>query len=72
MKIIKGKLQCPKCKSMDIHMIEYMDPTGAIIPFEHQYDGISEYRCNSCNYREGRWSGRELKGNDFERKYGDE
>ena len=40
------------------------------IPFKHQYDGISEYRCKDCGTRWGRWSGRELNGDDYERKYG--
>ena len=68
---INGNRQCPKCNSLKIIMVGYMDPSGKI-PFEHHYDGISEYRCQDCGYREGRWSGRELKGdNDYERIYGE-
>jgi C4-type Zn-finger protein len=70
MKKNKDKIICPKCGSDDIHSIEYCDPAGLLIPHEHQYDGTSEYKCNKCGYREGRWSGRELKGDDYERKYG--
>ena len=40
--------------------------------WEHpqHYDGISEYRCMDCKYREGRWSGKELKDGEWELKYG--
>jgi len=64
------KLICAKCGSMNVLMIEYCDPTGKI-PFEHQYDGISEFKCQDCGFRVGRWSGRELIGDDYERKYGE-
>lgn len=30
-------------------------------PSKEQYDGISEYRCLNCGYRQGRWSGQKLK-----------
>lgn len=36
---------------------------------EH-YDGVSEWRCPHCGYREGRWSGRELAEGDVERRFG--
>ena len=62
---------CKKCGSKNVVMVEYMDSTGRI-PFEHQYDGISEIRCEDCGYRIGRWSGRELKGDDYERIFGEE
>ena len=61
--------KCKKCGSKNIISIEYCDPTEESIPFKHQYDGISEYRCKDCGFRIGRWSGRELKGDDYERKY---
>jgi len=61
---------CPKCNSENIVGVEYFEPTGDKIPFEHQYDGISEYRCE-CGYREGRWSKRPLEGDDYERKWGE-
>lgn len=67
---INDNLQCPKCGSLNIAMVEYFDPSEKRIPFKHQYDGISEYVCEDCKYREGRWSGRELKGDDYERKFG--
>jgi hypothetical protein len=34
------------------------------------YDGVSEWRCPDCGRREGRWSGRPLQGDDFERPFG--
>lgn len=50
--------------------VQYLDTGSKVIPKEHQYDGISEWRCIKCGYREGRWSHRELKGDDdYERKF---
>jgi uncharacterized protein with PIN domain len=70
-KFLKIKqMKCIKCNSEKIISIEYCDPTEETIPFEHQYDGISEYRCKDCGARWGRWSGRELKGDDYERVFG--
>jgi len=50
--------------------VEYFEPTEKRIPFEHQYDGISEWNCLDCKTRWGRWSGRILKGDDYEKKFG--
>ncbi len=50
--------------------VEYFYPDEKVIPFKHQYDGISEFRCQDCGFRIGRWSGRELVGKDYERKWG--
>jgi hypothetical protein len=36
----------------------------------NRYDGVSEWRCPDCDYREGRWSGKELKGAEFEKRHG--
>lgn len=50
-------------------MVEYYNvglPEGA------SYDGISEYSCQDCKLRIGRWSGLELKDNEMERRYGGE
>ena len=61
---------CPKCK-IEMIGVQYLDTGSKVIPKEHQYDGISEFFCTKCGYRVGRWSGRELKGNnDYERKFG--
>lgn len=38
---------------------------------EH-YDGISEWLCPLCGYREGRWSGKELKEGEDELRFGGE
>lgn len=35
-----------------------------------QYDGISEWKCINCERRWGRWTGRELTGDDYEERYG--
>lgn len=61
--------KCTHCGSDKIIGIEY--GYGSNIPPRHQYDGISEIRCQECGYREGRWSGRELKEEDYERVYGE-
>jgi len=37
---------------------------------EHDYDGISEKRCSVCGKRFGRWTGKELKGDELEPVYG--
>lgn len=34
------------------------------------WDGISEWRCEKCGHRVGRWSGRILQDNEIERRYG--
>jgi rubredoxin len=40
------------------------------VQYQGGYDGVSEWRCPSCGYREGRWSGRELTGDELEPRYG--
>ena len=64
------KNKCIKCGSENVIGVEYFDIEEKIIPFEHQYDGVSEWFCQDCGVRIGRWSGRELKGDDYEKKYG--
>lgn len=39
---------------------EYGDP--------YRYDGVSEWRCPHCGYREGRWSGKALAVGESERR----
>jgi transposase-like protein len=46
--------KCPKCNSTNIVAIEYGYPSP------EQYDGISEYQCQDCKYRQGRWSEKEI------------
>lgn len=58
------KEKCKKCGSENIIMVEYegMHP-------DH-YDGVSEIACNKCGTRFGRWSGKELAEEEFEKRYG--
>lgn len=37
---------------------------------ENYYDGVSEWMCNQCQRRWGRWSGRELAGDEEELRFG--
>ena len=53
-----------KCGSKNIIAIEYSYPSS------EQYDGISEYQCQDCKLRIGRWSGKELKDGEEEPKFG--
>lgn len=55
---------CPKCQSKNIMGIEYFYSEP------EDYDGISEYDCRDCGYREGRWTHKELKEGFIEPKYG--
>jgi hypothetical protein len=59
-----SKTTCEKCGGSNIIQIEY--------PPEHpdHYDGISETLCLTCGTRTGRWSGKELGINEFEKRYG--
>lgn len=61
---IDDQMVCPKCSSTNIILIEYSWDNP-----EH-YDGISEYRCLACDYRQGRWTGKELKLGFIEPRYG--
>lgn len=36
------------------------------------YDGVSEFACNTCGKRIGRWSGVTLAEGQLERRYGGE
>jgi C4-type Zn-finger protein len=57
--------KCPKCGSGNIIMIEYYNGTP------YRYDGISEFNCRNCGYRQGRWTGNELKDGELEPPFGD-
>lgn len=52
------------CDNPKMMMVEYG------YPHPERYDGVSEYTCQSCGYRQGRWSGKELTGEDYELRYG--
>ncbi len=51
--------KCPKCGSTNIIGVEYAYDSP------YYYDGVSEWQCE-CGYREGRFSGRELKDGEYE------
>ncbi len=55
--------ECKKCGSKDIMGIEYGYPS------KEQYDGISEWSCIKCGYRQGRWSEEELKDGYIESRF---
>ena len=57
-------MQCPLCSGEDITLVEYGYPSP------NAYDGISEVRCNDCNKRFGKWSGKELTGDEEETRFG--
>lgn len=55
--------KCPHCGCDRAIMVEYrLSP--------EDYDGISEYRYE-CGKRYGRWSGKELTGDNIETRYGE-
>jgi hypothetical protein len=37
-----------------------------------RYDGVSEWRCPDCGYREGRWTGKPLADGETEPRFGGE
>lgn len=57
--------KCPKCESTNIIACEYWYGSP------ERYDGISEYQCKDCHYRQGRWTGQELKDGEVESRYGE-
>ncbi len=36
---------------------------------KEDYDGISEIKCDDCGVRIGRWSGKELKDGEIEKRF---
>ncbi len=58
------KEKCKKCASENVVLVEY-----ELIHPDH-YDGTSEIKCIDCNARFGRWSGKELIGEETEKRYG--
>jgi hypothetical protein len=51
---------CPLCHAISMSMIEYA--------WDHpcHYDGFSEWECQDCGARIGRWSGKTLKLGEYE------
>jgi Zn ribbon nucleic-acid-binding protein len=58
---MKNLNKCPKCKSKKIVGYEYRLTT-------EDYDGVSHWECADCGYRQGRWSGKELKEGELEKR----
>lgn len=56
--------KCPHCGSEAKIGVEYA------WNHPHHYDGISEWLCELCRTRWGRWSGRVLKDGECERRFG--
>lgn len=57
------KLKCPKCGSEKLIGVEYR---GTI----YDYDGVSEWNCDACGTRWGRWTGTILEAGELEPRYG--
>ncbi|MFA7244893.1 MAG: hypothetical protein WC070_01780 [Candidatus Magasanikbacteria bacterium] len=56
--------KCKKCGSKNIIYVEYSYDSP------ERYDGVSEIDCKDCGARFGRWSGKELKEGEAEKRYG--
>lgn len=66
---------CPRCArpwegpGSVLMMVEYG------YPHPERYDGVSEYWCNEerggCGYRQGRWTGQEIRKGECESRYGE-
>lgn len=56
---------CPSCASEKICGVQYQGT-------REDWDGISEWRCESCGTRWGRWTKRILTGDQIEGRYGRE
>jgi transposase-like protein len=55
---------CNKCGSTNIVGVEYAYMS------KNRYDGVSEWECQDCHLRIGRWSGKELKDGEEELRWG--
>lgn len=56
---------CKKCGGDAIVGIEYQYGS------KYRFDGISEWKCFDCGYRQGRFCEEELTGHECERPYCD-
>jgi len=63
--------KCKKCGSKNLMMVEY-GYTGDPEKDKYMYDGVSELRCMDCKARFGRWTDKELKGEEREPRYGEQ
>lgn len=55
---------CPKCGSKDLLGAQYEPGTQEV------YDGVSEWQCYGCRARIGRWTGKILKADELESRFG--
>jgi hypothetical protein len=56
--------RCPSCGGEKIAGVEYAYGST------ERYDGVSEWMCQSCGLRVGRWTGEYLNENEVESRYG--
>jgi hypothetical protein len=66
--------RCPGCGA-DMSGVGTRDSRLISVEYAHEsperYDGVSEWRCPDCDYREGRWTGRRLWGRQTEPRFGE-
>lgn len=55
-------MTCPDCKAQMV-AVQYRMTA-------EDYDGTSEYACDSCGVRIGRWTGKRLADGELEPRYG--
>lgn len=60
---------CTKCNNEEIIGIQYGMIADDDTPCH--YDGVSEFKCMNCGYREGRWSKRPLAPQEHEPPFGE-
>lgn len=65
--------RCPKCNGYDWTGVQLGRGCGPMGPNLHpcHHDGVSEWKCNLCGTRIGRWSHRVLKEDEHEPPYGE-
>ena len=66
---LKGALIPVECKDYYGNETHFSRLIGVEYSYvsPYRYDGVSEWLCPDCGYREGRWSGRELRNFDQEK-----
>jgi len=64
------EVSCPECGGCDFTGVQYGRGAGVNEPLHPCHvDGVSEWRCNGCGTRVGRWSGRVLAKDEHESPY---
>lgn len=63
----KNEIKCPKCGNADQASIVMVEYWGGL---PYHYDGVSEFRCQKCESRWGRWTGTLLAENEVESPFG--